>query len=799
MINIANFSDKSISFFVELEQFSKWQLCNIRHDKCSSHGVRKDFRGYDSIANNFSTKNRNKPEGSVSFDKLREFLPSTYYGDAPKYCPVFRFDDTVPVIGIDYDTVDFESPDISIVIPFKVDKYYIEISPSGTGLHVFCLLESLEYKKEVATKLYNNQSFIKFSNLSWCKDGEVRINDCLLTYSGIDVTKEYANRVSIIYKQDVLSECLNHVEFNSLYNTRVNGVDEDCSKIVYRLCGLIYALTGVSDVGVIEWIIENSPFHRSITKDTWKEQGKLHRLLTSTDLMSKITGTYYLSDINISNIQSTNLTNVDSTNLKIGTTKNVGSTAVSKDKDTKKEKINEVEIVDNFLSSELASKFVFCKEHWYLYNEVEHIYTSLTEKEVVTKVECYLQTLLYGKVTSVSKILAISQACVRKLQAFLSAASLSFNSWSNKSKNEYTWLHLRDAIYNVDLDVYEEESKSFFSTYKLKTTRADLEQVLSDYETRFNNSYYKEYLCSTFKDTSTIRMMQEFVGACVAEDAALQRILCLVGLAGSGKGTFVKFVGTVLGSFSGTNSLINLDSRFGTSSLLSHSVYVFPEMPKDMSKYTHAWDVINSLSGGDDILIEEKGKTAYSINLNVKLIISSNFPLKSANPSAFRRRALICHVTQSFDGTPNKKDYQTLMIENGNEINVGLAWVIAGYKLFKKYGVEESPASVSYKNNDTEDPIAGFVYSCVDIGDYRNDTDVVDYKSIRDVFQTYCNSQCVDLFKNKYLLRRAPTLVGEFLASRIFYCSTTEIIIESKHGNSLRGIRGLKVEDIGDM
>jgi phage/plasmid-associated DNA primase len=83
-------------------------------------------------------------------------------------------------------------------------------------------------------------------------------------------------------------------------------------------------------------------------------------------------------------------------------------------------------------------------------------------------------------------------------------------------------------------------------------------------------------------------------------------------------------------------------NQFWTSGLLNKRLVVFPET--NNSKIVMS-ELIKTITGGDPVRIEQKGKQAYTALLRCKLIIVSNSSPTLTSTDADQRRIILCRVS----------------------------------------------------------------------------------------------------------------------------------------------------------
>lgn len=801
---IANFKKNATAFESDntLSKYTSntsWEIYELNVDSSSKGGFRK--RVYGVVEGRVNSAIANSIEGDTDWKSVVALT-------TPKRCPLFHFREDDPFIGIDIDDVNFELLEDSggFCIPFPVLSYYTELSPREHGVHVFCVLKDVETKQIINKTLFDDKAYIIKSNqYSWCKHIEYRCKNCLLSLSGNQLV-DYP--LVHTFEKGLLERCCrNSTVFNEHYtSTKYDELPEGASSIFFAMLRLIYRESNKLPQAVLqdtayEILKEASIFTSS---KEWRES-KLKRLVYDNNTWANVVDaednpeSKYVdrSTITALSLISPDISDADCTASPVPLSEdnvhlNVDSLS------TKKVKIDELYVADEFIVSDTARDLLYIEPKWYKYNANSY-YTNYTAQAIEDYTEVYMQNYLSFAKPSLQKIKSISGACVRKLRnAYVMEKNVAItdnNTWSISELNVDKWLHLSDSIYNIDKHTFVEESREFFSTYKLSISSSDLRDVISNYAELYNQSSFRAFLESSFnEDFEVIRMIQEFCGSVLASAvSSSQYMLCLIGQPGSGKGTFVSLLQHLFKSFSTSVSLLQLNDKFGLSSLVDKRLVVINELPIDMKKYTHGWDTIQQLVAGDELSIERKGETAYTSILPCKLILCSNHKLNVPSIEAIHRRALIAPMKQAFAGIKElEKDYANILLLPAEQ-KIVLAWMIRGYHMFKKYGIEEASASKLEKTINSEDSIAAFICSDLKKGDLKNPSHCLLNSTVRDLYHKYCDREHIEVTA-RVKDRNIPQRVKNFIAKNWFH--TTIDAVNRPSGTGEGAIAGINSDDI---
>lgn len=790
-----------------------WEIYELNSDPSSKGGIRKRVHGV--MDGKVLSSVANSVEGDTDWSTCVALT-------TPKRCPLYHFTDSDPFIGIDIDDVDFGAWKASgepFVIPFPVTSFYAEVSPREQGVHLFCVLKDITTKQQINSTLFNDKAYqIKSNEYSWCKKHiEYRCKDCLLSLSGNKISISSITPYIKTFEEALLERCCRDSELFSqyYYAFKYEDLPEGASSKFFAMLRLLYRESNKLILKDSFYsILKNASIFATST--SWSgvdaangSTGKLYRLIYDDSTWKNVVDAENNPESKYVDTESTALISsiIDiekdcvASPVPLSTLPDsVSLSSLSLPDKQKKQKIDELYVAEEFLSSpdSVATSLLYIEPKWYKYNE-SSFYTNYTSQAIEDYVEVYMQSYLAASNPSLQKIKSISGACVRKLRnAYVMEKHLAItdnNTWADKELNQYKWLHLSDALYNIDTHTFMPETKDFFSTYKLSISSSDLMDTITNYTSLYDASAFRAFLESSFnEDFQVIRMIQEFCGSMLASEIkGSQYMLCLVGQPGSGKGTFVSLLQHLFKSFSTSVSLLQLNDKFGLSSLVDKRLVVINELPIDMKKYTHGWDTIQQLVAGDELSIERKGETAYTAILPCKLILCSNHKLNAPSIEAIHRRSLIAPMKQAFAGVKElEKDYANILL-TPEEQKVVLAWMIRGYHMFKRYGIEEAASSKLEKTINSEDSIAAFICSDLKKGELKNPSHVILNSTLRDLYHRYCDREHIDQ-SSRVRDRNIPQRVKNFIAKNWFHTSTDAVNRSSSVGEG--AVAGINTDDI---
>ncbi|MEG3922973.1 phage/plasmid primase, P4 family [Microcoleus sp. T3_A4] len=134
-------------------------------------------------------------------------------------------------------------------------------------------------------------------------------------------------------------------------------------------------------------------------------------------------------------------------------------------------------------------------------------------------------------------------------------------------------------------------------------------------------------------------LLLAYAAATLKGRADIQKFLHLIGIGGSGKGTFCRLLIALIG-LENTHSTTLDDwcgNRFEAAQAYGKRLLIFP----DEDKGTRSLGKFKQLTGGDWLRAEEKGKKPFKFKFEGMVVVASNFPIFGAdNSSGMSRRTI---------------------------------------------------------------------------------------------------------------------------------------------------------------
>lgn len=175
-----------------------------------------------------------------------------------------------------------------------------------------------------------------------------------------------------------------------------------------------------------------------------------------------------------------------------------------------------------------------------------------------------------------------------------------------------------------------------------------------------DHSAYTE-LSTTLYDPEELRKLEWCIGSIIAGDSKrIQKFAVLYGEAGTGKSTMLNIIQKMFEGYYTifeAKALASSSNQFSTEVLAKNSLIAI-QHDGDLSKIEDNTK-LNSITSHEEIIINEKQKTQYSLRMNSFLFMGTNKPVKiTDSKSGIIRRLIDIHPSGK---RLSAKKYQTLM------------------------------------------------------------------------------------------------------------------------------------------
>jgi putative DNA primase/helicase len=202
-----------------------------------------------------------------------------------------------------------------------------------------------------------------------------------------------------------------------------------------------------------------------------------------------------------------------------------------------------------------------------------------------------------------------------------------------------------------------------------------------------------EFLHSVWgDDPESIATLQDWFGLVIAGDIRLEKILMLMGPTRSGKGT----ISTVLEGLIGKDAIAGLTlshmaTRFGLEGLIGKQLAIIPDARYDSKDGPRLVERLLSISGGDLLPIDLKGRPSVTTRLPTLLMLLTNeMPKITETSGALAKRFVMLKMTKSFTGEAEKVGLKDSLL---TELPSILQWALEGWKRVRETRRLKQPES----------------------------------------------------------------------------------------------------------
>ncbi len=254
-------------------------------------------------------------------------------------------------------------------------------------------------------------------------------------------------------------------------------------------------------------------------------------------------------------------------------------------------------------------------------------------------------------------------------------------------------LNLNNGIYNVETKKLIPHNPNHYFLYKIPW----------DYKPKAECSKVMKYLDSTLKP-EFITLTQEIFGYCLMFDYRHAAIFYLYGTGGNGKKIWTKMLEHMLGAKNVANKSIDSLIRFRFTSALLYGklANICGELTSSVLNDT---DMLKSLSGGDSIQAEFKGKDGFDFENRAKIITACNsIPYCKDMTDGWYQRQIVIPFLEKFRHTKQEDTelLDKLLIQK--EMEGLLAWSLIGmHRLLQNkrftYPIDKEERYLMYREN----------------------------------------------------------------------------------------------------
>ncbi|MDQ8644371.1 phage/plasmid primase, P4 family [Enterococcus sp. FR169] len=207
-------------------------------------------------------------------------------------------------------------------------------------------------------------------------------------------------------------------------------------------------------------------------------------------------------------------------------------------------------------------------------------------------------------------------------------------------------------------------------------------------------------------DTEIEYLLWQVISASLNGNFSRRQSLWLVGSGNNGKGTYQTLIKHLVGSKNiATLKLPDFQGRFNLSLLEEKVVCIGDDVPAGV--YIDDSSNFNSVVTGDDVMVEEKNKPAYSTNFQMTIIQSTNSMPKIHNKTeGTYRRIVIVPFSANFKGQGDNWKIKDEYIKNKNVLEYVLFKAIN--MDFERFTVPSESERLMKDYKQVNDPMVDF-------------------------------------------------------------------------------------------
>jgi len=310
------------------------------------------------------------------------------------------------------------------------------------------------------------------------------------------------------------------------------------------------------------------------------------------------------------------------------------------------------------------------RDSFYLYNEGVYKYIPIMEMKSV------LQAILHEP--------CFGTWSISREESYMK--SLERQCYYGDELNLYRdYINLQNCMFNTRTYKRRKHSPKFYSTIQLPIS----------YDKEAECPQFKKFLDEIFLgDKELIDVMQEIIGYCLTTDMQAQTFFIFWGTGANGKSLLCNIIKKLVGEKNySAIPISDLSKSFSRADLKGKLLNISAENEQTDNKPFNS-QYIKSISGGDEIKAEFKGKDVFTFNPVCKLIFAVNtLPNFNDKTVGFLRRLKVIPFKARFsveDGTAD------VFLEDKltNELDGIFKWALQGLKRLREnnYRFSESNA-----------------------------------------------------------------------------------------------------------
>jgi putative DNA primase/helicase len=342
--------------------------------------------------------------------------------------------------------------------------------------------------------------------------------------------------------------------------------------------------------------------------------------------------------------------------------------------------------------AESLSTLVFYGDSWWRWEAVTGVYNPLSATATAALAYPFMRRVRVATRNGPAPIGTRAETVANLLKAAASLVAEPVRSeqafWRDESDHERPKLGRSIAFSNCLLDVDSwiagkphavlAHSPALFITKRLDVAldwdaqcphfRAFVQQIAGD-------------------DEEIVRSLQITSGWYLLPDTSLQTIVVFQGPGGTGKGTYMRVLGRILGDQCVSPSLQDLGGNFALQDLLGKTVAILSDIHETGDKVNAAVEKLLRISGQDDVNVQRKFKESLpKQRLPLRILIAINEGISLPDKSgALARRLVLVPFNHIFTGQADDNLGDRLFEEEGAGI---VRWFLEGLRLLEHLRVQ---------------------------------------------------------------------------------------------------------------
>lgn len=307
------------------------------------------------------------------------------------------------------------------------------------------------------------------------------------------------------------------------------------------------------------------------------------------------------------------------------------------------------------------------------------------------------------------------------------------------------WSNYRKYITEVSNNAHQLDEKIMFANSE--AVKGDYISRKLPYALEEGDCHAYDELMSTLYDEDNRRKIEWAIGSIISGDSrSIQKFIVLYGEAGTGKSTVLNIVQKLFQGYYVTFEAKELTSRsntFATEAFRSNPLVAI-QHDGDLSRIEDN-SKLNSIISHEEMTINEKYKSTYTMSIRCFLFMATNKPVKITDSRSGIIRRLI-DVSPTGDKVPARK-YNKLMSQIEFELGAIASHCLSVYnKLGKGYYNGYRPIEMMYKTDYFYNYVEAYYY------DYKN-REYITLKDAYNDFKRYCSETGIDVKLPMYKFR----------------------------------------------